>query len=330
MRWQSRFLYSTWRRILWFSLIFTTKRGWSFLESLCPFWYWLSAPIPSLAPSGSIPSRNGVHALRSLCSVAVCLLGHSSHFVCLYLETHPFVHSSPTHSQSVFPFEWPFGMRVFPRLRGSVSVVGYRGIFPSKADRQRFGEMDKGQTRPPFWFPVGSSHRGPPAVIAADCGHRILWGSKLCLHYLHPLIHALRDIQIAHIIPRHRAMDVYMDMVMVWHSHSFLFLFYFSFFSLSWVFYSDDSIHGDLFAHFSIFGEAWLWKFGIATLLPISIFMVSRIRGALFRSLRIRSAHILHETNPKSHQRWGATHCDLDARVCVQWEEGRVATNNSD
>ena len=46
------------------------------------------------------------------------------------------------------------------------------------------------------------------------------------------------------------------------------------FFTLSWVFYTNDYIHGDFLGYFSIFGEIWLWKFAISTALPVAIGLV--------------------------------------------------------
>ena len=43
------------------------------------------------------------------------------------------------------------------------------------------------------------------------------------------------------------------------------------FFTLTWVFYTNDNIHGDLFGYFNIFGAVWLYKFAISTLLPVAL-----------------------------------------------------------
>eukprot|EP01084_Bolivina_argentea_P246471 412479_1 len=42
------------------------------------------------------------------------------------------------------------------------------------------------------------------------------------------------------------------------------------FFTLTWVFYSHDAIHGNFMGYFNIFGQIWLWKFAISTLIPIA------------------------------------------------------------
>ena len=46
------------------------------------------------------------------------------------------------------------------------------------------------------------------------------------------------------------------------------------FFTLTWVFYSHDNIHGDFLGYFSIFGEIWIWKFAISTLIPVGFALV--------------------------------------------------------
>ena len=43
------------------------------------------------------------------------------------------------------------------------------------------------------------------------------------------------------------------------------------FFTLTWVFYSHDSIHGDFLGYFNIFGEIFFWKFAISILLPVAL-----------------------------------------------------------
>ena len=40
------------------------------------------------------------------------------------------------------------------------------------------------------------------------------------------------------------------------------------FFTLTWVFYTNDSIHGDFFGYFNIFGTIWLYKFAISNYFP--------------------------------------------------------------
>ena len=42
------------------------------------------------------------------------------------------------------------------------------------------------------------------------------------------------------------------------------------FFTLTWVFYADDNIHGDFLGYFNIFGQIWLYKFGISTVIPVA------------------------------------------------------------
>eukprot|EP01083_Nonionella_stella_P233726 823201_1 len=43
------------------------------------------------------------------------------------------------------------------------------------------------------------------------------------------------------------------------------------FFTLTWVFYSHDSIHGDFMGYFNIFGQIWIYKFVISSLFPVAI-----------------------------------------------------------
>ena len=43
------------------------------------------------------------------------------------------------------------------------------------------------------------------------------------------------------------------------------------FFTCTWVFYSNDDIHGDFLGYFNIFGEIWFWKFAISTLVPCAL-----------------------------------------------------------
>ena len=43
------------------------------------------------------------------------------------------------------------------------------------------------------------------------------------------------------------------------------------FFTLTWVFYTNDNIHGDFLGYFNIFGAIWLWKFAVVTLLPLAL-----------------------------------------------------------
>eukprot|EP01083_Nonionella_stella_P233727 823202_1 len=43
------------------------------------------------------------------------------------------------------------------------------------------------------------------------------------------------------------------------------------FFTLTWVFYSHDSIHGDFMGYFNIFGQIWIYKFAISALLPVAV-----------------------------------------------------------
>ena len=46
------------------------------------------------------------------------------------------------------------------------------------------------------------------------------------------------------------------------------------FFTLTWVFYSHDSIHGEFLGYFNIFGEIFFWKFAISTLFPVSLALI--------------------------------------------------------
>eukprot|EP01083_Nonionella_stella_P220767 789499_1 len=41
------------------------------------------------------------------------------------------------------------------------------------------------------------------------------------------------------------------------------------FFTLTWVFYSHNSIHGEFLGYFNILGQIWMYKFAISTLLPV-------------------------------------------------------------
>ena len=43
------------------------------------------------------------------------------------------------------------------------------------------------------------------------------------------------------------------------------------FFTLTWVFYTNDNIHGDFLGYFNIFGAIWIWKFGISVLVPAAV-----------------------------------------------------------
>ena len=43
------------------------------------------------------------------------------------------------------------------------------------------------------------------------------------------------------------------------------------FFTLTWVFYSNDNIHGDFLGYFNIIGEIWFWKFSISVLFPVAV-----------------------------------------------------------
>merc|ERR1711920_624252 len=43
------------------------------------------------------------------------------------------------------------------------------------------------------------------------------------------------------------------------------------FFTLTWVFYSNELIHGDFLGYFNIFGQIWMIKVTISTLLPIGL-----------------------------------------------------------
>ena len=43
------------------------------------------------------------------------------------------------------------------------------------------------------------------------------------------------------------------------------------FFTLSWVFYSNDNIDGDFLGYFNIFGEIWFWKFSVSVLFPVAV-----------------------------------------------------------
>eukprot|EP01083_Nonionella_stella_P069108 184067_1 len=43
------------------------------------------------------------------------------------------------------------------------------------------------------------------------------------------------------------------------------------FFTLTWVFYSHDSIHGEFLGYFNIFGQIWMYKLMISTLLPVGL-----------------------------------------------------------
>ena len=43
------------------------------------------------------------------------------------------------------------------------------------------------------------------------------------------------------------------------------------FFTLTWVFYSNNNIEGNFLGYFSIFGEIWFWKFAISTLFPVGL-----------------------------------------------------------
>ena len=53
--------------------------------------------------------------------------------------------------------------------------------------------------------------------------------------------------------------------------HSVVTDFFGIFFTLTWVFYSSDAIHGNFLGYFNIFGQIWMYKFMIATLLPVSL-----------------------------------------------------------
>ena len=46
------------------------------------------------------------------------------------------------------------------------------------------------------------------------------------------------------------------------------------FLTLTWVFYNNDMIDGDFLGYFNIFGTIWIWKFGIATLLPVALLLI--------------------------------------------------------
>ena len=46
------------------------------------------------------------------------------------------------------------------------------------------------------------------------------------------------------------------------------------FFTFSWVFYSNDAIHGEYYGYFNVFGLIWIWKFAISILFPISLFLI--------------------------------------------------------
>eukprot|EP01083_Nonionella_stella_P156659 507573_1 len=46
------------------------------------------------------------------------------------------------------------------------------------------------------------------------------------------------------------------------------------FFTLTWVFYSHDSIHGEFLGYFNIFGQIWIYKFLISTLLPVAFGLI--------------------------------------------------------
>ena len=46
------------------------------------------------------------------------------------------------------------------------------------------------------------------------------------------------------------------------------------FFTLSWVFYTDQGVYGDFLGYFSVLGEIWLWKFAIATMVPVAVGLV--------------------------------------------------------
>ena len=46
------------------------------------------------------------------------------------------------------------------------------------------------------------------------------------------------------------------------------------FFTVTWVFYTNDDIHGEFLGYFSIFGEIWIWKFVISTLFPVAVGLI--------------------------------------------------------
>eukprot|EP01083_Nonionella_stella_P114975 340418_1 len=46
------------------------------------------------------------------------------------------------------------------------------------------------------------------------------------------------------------------------------------FFTLTWVFYSHDSLSGEWFGYFNIFGVIWLWKITISVLLPVALVLI--------------------------------------------------------
>ena len=49
------------------------------------------------------------------------------------------------------------------------------------------------------------------------------------------------------------------------------------FFTLTWVFYSNDLIHGEFLGYFNIFGQIWIWKFFISVLIPVGLGIIAAV-----------------------------------------------------
>ena len=43
------------------------------------------------------------------------------------------------------------------------------------------------------------------------------------------------------------------------------------FFTLTWVFYATDVIHGEYWGYFNIFGYIWIWKVVASIFFPVSL-----------------------------------------------------------